>query len=324
MLGPHALLRAMLVTLAVGCALSGCGPKAGPPEPTPADTTARADSIAALDTLPPARPEVRYTRAVVSSPAALFALRDSLGERCWRDVLRINRVDSAHVRRGDTLIVPVAAPDSLALSPFPLAIPAARDTAKLLLVSLRVQAFAAYEYGRLARWGPVNTGRRTMPTPVGLYHVNWKAKSRVSTFSDEWLLRWCLNIDSFEGVSLHQYDLPGYPASHSCVRLGETDAMALYAWADTWRVAADGRTIEKHGTPVVVFGEWAWKRRAPWKRLPEDSLATTLGPEEIAQAMQVMSAGVRPVYVKLEPPPPARPDTSAAPVATPADSISLR
>jgi hypothetical protein len=52
----------------------------------------------------------------------------------------------------------------------------------------------------------------------------------------------------------------------------------------------------------VVFGGWAWRGRAPWKRLPEDPAATTLTPEDIEEAVRVMTSGMRPVYAKLEPP----------------------
>ena len=50
--------------------------------------------------------------------------------------------------------------------------------------------------------------------------------------------------------------MPGRPASHSCVRLIESDARWLYGCADEWRVATDRRTMLRDGTPVVVFGEW--------------------------------------------------------------------
>ena len=46
----------------------------------------------------------------------------------------------------------------------------------------RVQAFAAYDSGALVRWGPTSTGRREMPTPARLFHTNWKARQRTSTF----------------------------------------------------------------------------------------------------------------------------------------------
>jgi len=35
-------------------------------------------------------------------------------------------------------------------------------------------------------------------------------------------------------VSFHKFDLPGYPASHGCVRLPEEDAKWIYDWADHW------------------------------------------------------------------------------------------
>jgi hypothetical protein len=199
-----------------------------------------------------------------------------------------------------------------------------RDSAKLLLVSLRVQAFAAYDSGRLVRWGPVSSGRKAMPTPVGLYHTNWKDERRVSTFDEEWLLLWYMNLHNFQGVSLHQYELPGRPASHSCLRLLEVDARWLYAWCEQWTLAPDHRTIVKHGTPVVVFGEWRWGRRAPWKRLPEHPDACALAPEEIEDALRVMTAGVVPVFPAIADSTAARPGGLAPADSSRAPSDSAR
>jgi hypothetical protein len=219
-------------------------------------------------------------------------LSDSLGTERFQQILKLNRIDLGHVRKGDSLIVPVgpggggtSPPDSLAGSPFPRLLAAITDP-KLLLVSIRVQAFGAYEDGRLVRWGPTSTGRKEMPTPVGLYHVNWKDKERTSTFNEEWELRWCVNIDNSLGTSLHEYALPGRPASHSCVRLLAADAEWFYEWADQWQLTADGREIRENGTPVVIFGEYAYGARPPWKRLPEDPGAATLLPDEIASALE--------------------------------------
>jgi hypothetical protein len=242
-------------------------------------------------------------------------------------VLKVNRLDSAHVRRGDTLIVPLwpvafsgdssspprfAELDSLALSPFPRRIDALSDTSRCFLVSLRVQAFAAFDSGHLVRWGPVSSGRKDMPTPVGLYHTNWKDKHRISTFDDEWVLRWYLNMDNFHGVSMHQYELPGRPASHSCIRLLELDAIWAYGWAEQWILGPDRRTILRHGTPVSVFGAWAWGERAPWKRLPEDPDAVTLSSDEIAEAVRMITEGVRPRHGTAAAPPAPVPDRARA------------
>lgn len=263
--------------------------------PRPRATVLDTMPAAAPDTIPEAAsaPEpARYVRVPIPGPAALAALADSLGAAGMHLVLRVNRLDLAHVRKGDSLIVPglidagdTLAADSLACSPFPPALAAADSVPKLLLIANRVQAFAGYEYGQLVRWGPTSTGRRDMPTPVGLYHVNWQDKERTSTFNDEWLLRWCSNLDNVLGTSIHEYALPGRPASHSCVRLLEADARWFYHWAEQWQLSADGREVLVPGTPVVVFGEYAFGQRPPWKLLPEEPAAATLSAAEMDSAL---------------------------------------
>ena len=307
------LRRASLFIAGTSLALAGCAPARDNPPPAPPDTVV----VAAPDTLPRDTLTIdsfqpRYQRFAVRRPGRLRALLDSIGPANTFEILKLNRVDLAHIRDRDSLVVPEAFGDSLDLAPFPRAIAAIRDSAKVLLISLRVQAFAAYESGQLRRWGPTSTGRRDMPTPAGLYHTNWKDKSRISTFDDEWKLEWYVNLDNFQGVSLHEYELPGYPASHSCVRLLEADAMWMYAWAEQWRLAADRRVITREGTPAVVFGEWTWGGRAPWKRLPEDSLATMLAGAEIDDALRILYDRVKPVY----PPKQAR-------VVSVSDSVSV-
>jgi hypothetical protein len=261
-----------------------------------------------------------YVRVPVVGPKRLFALIDSLGPTAWWFALKLNRVDLAHVRDRDSLVLASSWTDTLALSPFPRTIPALFDTAKCAFVSVRVQAYACYDGGRLVRWGPVSSGRKETPTPVGLYFTNWKARSRVSTVDEAWLLNWYVNLQNFEGVSFHQYELPGRPASHSCVRLLEEDAIGLYAWCEQWRLAPEGRTILRNGTPVVVFGEWKWGRREPWKRMPEEPRACTLGADEIEAALRVLSSGERPHFVAVvrdssntapRPPPPPSPDSAS-------------
>jgi hypothetical protein len=230
----------------------------------------------------------------------LARLRRGLGSERFASVLKVNRVDLGHVRDGDTLVVPDSATmalDStarlLALSPFPRALGPGHAEKKLLLVSLRVQAFAAYDSGALARWGPTSTGRETLQTPVGLYHTNWKDRVRTSTFNEEWLLEWYVNLQNFEGISLHKFELPGRPASHSCVRLQEDDAMWIYDWVEEWTLGKDPRVILRPGTPVVVFGQYAFHDRAPWKRLDADSTATTVTLDEVEEALELHLPRVR-------------------------------
>src|SRR6185436_9183186 len=124
---------------------------------------------------------------------------------------------------------------------------------------------AAYDSGRLVRWGPTSTGKRATPTPAGLFFANWKAKQTRSTENDEWILNWYFNFDNARGVSFHEYAMPGYPASHACVRLLAEDAKWIYDWADQWKVSRNGRGVIRWGTPVVVFDDYDYKAPPPWR-----------------------------------------------------------
>ena len=99
--------------------------------------------------------------------------------------------------------------DPLAYSPFPRTWPAAEPHAKAIVVHQAMQAFGAYEGGRLVRWGPVSTGRRETPTPEGAFNLTWRARSRRSTDNEDWLLEWYFNFVNERGVSFHLFDLPG-------------------------------------------------------------------------------------------------------------------
>ena len=126
------------------------------------------------------------------------------------------------------------------------------------------QAFGAYESGRLVRWGPVSTGRRETATPTGAFNLNWRSKGRHSTDNAAWFLPWYFNFHNERGVSFHQFELPGYPASHACVRLLERDAKWLHEWGEQWTLDETRRNIVKRGTPVLILGEYSYFVPPPW------------------------------------------------------------
>lgn len=200
-----------------------------------------------------------------------------------RIAFAVNRTDSAHFVKMDSVIVPVdLTGDLVYYLPFPLSVPYLRDIQKIIFFSYPTQTFATYENGILTYTGPTNMGRKKDPTPTGLFYANWKAEETVSTFNDEWELRWNFNIQNKEGVGWHQYELPGYPASHSCLRLLEADAKYLYEWADEW-VLIDDETIKVKGTPVIVFGTYNFDAPKPWLQLLTDPHALDISQDEIQQ-----------------------------------------
>ena len=201
-------------------------------------------------------------------------------------ILHLNRIDLEHLRQDATLVVPERPITMAEAAPFPSSLgDQSAWPPRMLLVSRRVQAFAAYEQDRLVRWGAISSGRAETPTPTGLFATNWRAKLRRSSDNPAWLLPWYFNFINSSGVSFHQFDLPGYPASHACVRLREPDAMWIYSWAESW-ILGDQRRIEVYGTPVLVFGDYDFGNPGPWTRLVENPAATTVTLEEIQQAVQ--------------------------------------
>lgn len=201
-------------------------------------------------------------------------------------ILNLNRIDARHIGRLDTVIVPdTLGLDAKAYSPFPRSLPFLKGVHKIIFFSYPAQYFAAYTYGEMERSGPTNMGRQNAQTPTGLYYTNWKSKKAISTVNDEWILKWNFNVINHGGVGWHEYSLPGYPASHSCLRLHEEDALYLYTWADQW-VLESSTKIKVRGTPVVIYGKYPFGSRRPWRQLPEDPHALDIKPETLQQLVQ--------------------------------------
>lgn len=176
----------------------------------------------------------------------------------------INYVRVQELGVGDTLIVPSRLDlDMRAYAPFPRHYPGAAPLGKLFVIDKGVQAWAAYEDGRLERWGVVNTGAPGTRTLAGRYNFNWQVPERVSSESppgEEWLMRWVFNFHHERGFHIHQYTMPtGAPASHGCVRLIAADAKWIYDWADPWTTTAGegalGGDIIEQGTTVLILGD---------------------------------------------------------------------
>lgn len=214
-------------------------------------------------------------------------LLDSTVESSQRElVYAINRTDRSNFKKMDSVIVPVDLNGDLVYYlPFPLTVSYLKDIQKVVFFSYPTQTFAAYECGELVRTGPTNMGREKDPTPTGLFFTNWKARKTISTVNDEWILRWNFNILNKGGIGWHQYTMPGYPASHSCLRLTQKDAKFLYNWADQW-VLTDKTTIRVKGTPVIIFGSYDFSSPKPWLQLIEDPHALNISEDELKQVSE--------------------------------------
>ncbi|MEO7309043.1 MAG: L,D-transpeptidase [Chitinophagaceae bacterium] len=198
-------------------------------------------------------------------------------------VCAVNRVDAQNISRLDTIVMPLNLKEPLfQYLPYPFAVPYLKDLHKIIFFSYPAQVFGAYENGNLVYTGQTNMGRQKDPTPTGLFYTNWKAEKTISTVNDEWELKWNFNIQNDSGIGFHQYSLPGYPASHSCLRLTEKDAQYLYNWADQWEIKGTD-SILAHGTPVIVFGTYPFGNAKPWFGLQANAHALDITNKDLEE-----------------------------------------
>ncbi|RYD51387.1 MAG: murein L,D-transpeptidase [Sphingobacteriales bacterium] len=275
------------VSCSVLLAFGSCGTDT-PPKTTQTVQTATDTPDAVARTTPETQHAAVAPEVVAPAPQISYhpySLRDT-GYKAFKTVftkeqqriiLALNRIDASHLGRKDSLVVPdTFMTDFLLYAPYPQSLPQAKDIRKMVLFSYPVQAFAAYENGRLVRWGPTSMGKKSTPTPTGLFFANWKALETHSTVDPSWVLKWNFNVSNKGGVGWHLYDLPGYPASHSCMRLLKEDAQWLYDWASMWIVDRASDQLLAQGTPTIIFGSYPWGQARPWKGLLTDGAANAI------------------------------------------------
>jgi L,D-transpeptidase ErfK/SrfK len=148
-------------------------------------------------------------------------------------IRKINRMN-IELDSGLTLAIPKhLETDPLAYAPFPTRIAPLDRT--VIMVDLENQAFGAYDTsGTLVRWGPASGGQDYCPdigrpchSPTGIFYVQYKEGP--DCFSSKYPLPdggapmpYCMFFHG--GYAMHGCVLPGYNASHGCVRMFTEDA----------------------------------------------------------------------------------------------------
>jgi lipoprotein-anchoring transpeptidase ErfK/SrfK len=159
---------------------------------------------------------------------------------------------------------------SVSASPTPRPIPeweweGGGSGAKKIVIDLGEQKAMFYKGGQEIGWADISSGRAGMGTPAGTYRVLEKDIDHRSSLYGDFVdsngdvvrrdvnmrihspgpgqryrgasMRYFLRFHG--GYGMHAGYLPGYPASHGCVRLPHAAAVRFYEEAD-------------YGTPVIV------------------------------------------------------------------------
>jgi hypothetical protein len=95
--------------------------------------------------------------------------------------------------------------------------------------------------------------------------------------SGEWILKWYFNFHNTRGLAFHEFELPGLPMSHACVRLLARDAMWVYQWGQGW-ILDDKGQLAQAGTPILIQGNYDFTSPPPWLSLEVVRTPITLPP----------------------------------------------
>jgi hypothetical protein len=108
----------------------------------------------------------------------------------------------------------------------------ARAGPLLLVVSLDQQRAYLYRNGVLTGVSTVSTGKQGHETPTGVFTILQKNKDHFSNLYDNAPMPYMQRL-TWGGIALHAGGLPGYPASHGCIRLPSEFARLLFEVTST-------------------------------------------------------------------------------------------
>src|SRR5262244_3062185 len=97
----------------------------------------------------------------------------------------------------------------------------------MAIVSLRDQQITIYDDKGWTMRAPVSSGQKGRETPAGIFTVLQKNAEHYSNLYDDAFMPHMQRL-TWSGIALHGGPLPGYPASHGCIRMPYAFARGLF------------------------------------------------------------------------------------------------
>src|SRR6267378_1780126 len=99
----------------------------------------------------------------------------------------------------------------------------------IIAISIEKQNLKIYDANGFYAETPISTGMRGHPTPMGVFSVIQKHKFHHSNIYSGAPMPYMQRI-TWSGVAMHAGVLPGYPASHGCIRMPMAFAVKMWNW----------------------------------------------------------------------------------------------
>ncbi|WP_284125444.1 L,D-transpeptidase family protein [Parerythrobacter aestuarii] len=101
------------------------------------------------------------------------------------------------------------------------------STGVVIVISKASQQMYVFADGALWGSSPVSTGRKGKETPSGVFAILQKKVFHRSNLYNNAPMPFMQRL-TWSGIAIHAGHLPGYPASHGCIRLPQAFAKDLY------------------------------------------------------------------------------------------------
>ena len=99
----------------------------------------------------------------------------------------------------------------------------------VIAISLERQTMKVYDANGFFAETPISSGTKGHSTPMGVFSVIQKNKWHRSNLYSDAPMPFMQRL-TWSGVALHAGVVPGYPASHGCVRMPMTFAVKMWSW----------------------------------------------------------------------------------------------
>src|SRR5258705_208342 len=99
----------------------------------------------------------------------------------------------------------------------------------IIAISIEKQSLKLYDANGFFAETPISTGMRGHPTPMGVFSIIQKHKFHHSNIYSGAPMPYMQRI-TWSGVAMHAGVLPGYPASHGCIRMPMAFAVKMWNW----------------------------------------------------------------------------------------------
>lgn len=173
------------------------------------------------------------------------------------------------------------------------------EVPRKLIVSIRRQRITLWEGMRKIAEAPISSGRPGFETPTGVFSILQKSRVHFSNLYDSAPMPFMQRL-TWSGVALHAGMLPGYPASHGCIRMPYSFAKQLFE-------------MTRPGVRVIVARDEPEPQAIAHPKLPvplppTEKVAAATGRQELGQGgnssadlligvSTAAAQGVQPAYV---------------------------